>query len=186
MAMPVQHTDWTADMARALPDDGNRYEVLDGELVVSPAPTMNHQRVVFLLARILDEYVRKHGLGEVFIAPTDVEFSPTRLLQPDVFVIPPTPGRRTQTFSEVGSLLLAGEVLSSSTARAVRTRKRDILRDERVPQYWIVDPDGRVIERWTPDDERPEVLSTAITWQPDPEVPALVIELPGFFSDALD
>ena len=186
MGMPAQNVDWTAEMVRALPDDGKRYEVLDGELFVSPAPSMNHQRVVFLLARILDDYVRKHGLGEVFIAPTDVEFSPKRLLQPDVFVIPPTPGPRPQTFSDVGRLLLAAEALSTSTARAVRTKKRDILRDERVPQYWIVDSDRRVIERWTPDDENPDLLSLEISWQPDHQVPALVIDLPRFFSDALD
>ena len=186
MGMPAHQTEWTAEMVKALPDDGKRYEVLDGELFVSPAPSMNHQRVLFLLARILDDYVRKHRLGEVFIAPTDVEFSPKRLLQPDVFVIPPTPGRRPQKFAEVGRLLLAAEGLSPATARAVRTKKRDILRDERVPEYWIVDADGRVFERWTPDNSRPEVLSTTITWQPDRHVPPLVIDLPRFFSDALD
>jgi Uma2 family endonuclease len=186
MGMPAHNVDWTAEMVRALPDDGRRYEVLDGALVVSPAPSMNHQRVVFLLARILDEYVRKHALGEVFIAPTHVEFSPQRLLQPDVFVIPPTPGRRPQTFSEVGRLMLAAEVLSSSTARAVRTKKRDILMDENVPLYWIVDPDGRVVERWTPDENRPEILSAVLTWHPDRRVPALEIDLPRFFVEALE
>ena len=186
MGMPAQHTDWTAEMARALPDDGKRYEVLDGELFVSPAPSLNHQRIAFRLARILDDYVRAHQLGEVFIAPTDVEFSPRRLLQPDVFVIPATPGTRPQVFTEVGRLLLAAEVLSPSTARVVRTKKRDILKDQRVPEYWIVDGDGRVIERWTPDDNRPEILSDAITWQPVPFVPALEIDLPRFFAEALD
>jgi Uma2 family endonuclease len=90
------------------------------------------------------------------------------------------------TFREVGRLLLAAEVLSLATARAVRTEKRDILRDERVPEYWIVDADGRVIERWTPDDKRPEVLSDTIRWQPAKGVPELVIDLPRFFSEALD
>ena len=186
MGMPAQHTDWTAEMVRALPDDGNRYEVLDGELFVSPAPSLDHQRLVFHLARLLDDYVRAHKLGEVFIAPADVEFSPQRLLQPDVFVIPPTPGTRPRTFKEVRRLLLAAEVLSPATARAVRTKKRDILQDERVPEYWIVDGDGRVTERWTPDDKRPEILSDSIEWQPVPSVPALVIDLPRFFAEALD
>ena len=186
MGMPAHHTNWTAEMVGALPDDGKRYEVLDGELFVSPAPSLNHQRVVFELARTLQDYVRAHKLGEVFIAPTDVEFSPRRLLQPYVFVIPATPGRRPQVFTEVGRLLLAAEVLSPSTARVVRTRKRDILKDERVPEYWIVDGDGRVVERWTPDEDRPEVLSTSIDWQPVASVPALVIDLPRFFAEALD
>jgi Uma2 family endonuclease len=77
-------------------------------------------------------------------------------------------------------------VLSPSTARVVRTRKRDILKDERVPEYWIVDGDGRVVERWTPDDKRPEILSTSIDWQPVAHVSALVIDLPRFFAEALD
>lgn len=186
MGMPAQNTEWTAEMVRALPDDGKRYEVLDGELCVSPAPSMDHQRVVFHLARLLDSYVRANGLGEVFIAPADVEFSPQRLLQPDVFVIPPTQGKRPRTFKEVGRLLLAAEVPSPSTARVVRTKKRDIFKDERVPEYWIVDADGRVIERWTPDDNRPEILSATISWQPVPWVPALVIDLPRFFAESLD
>ena len=186
MGMPAQHTEWTAEMVRALPDDGKRYEVLDGELFVSPAPSLDHQRLVFHLARLLDAYVRVHDLGEVFIAPADVEFSRQRLLQPDVFVIPATPGRRPQVFTEVGRLLLAAEVLSPATARAVRTKKRDILKDERVPEYWIVDGDGRVIERWSPDDRRPEILSATIAWQPVPHVPPIVIHLPRFFAEALD
>ena len=186
MGMPAQNVRWTAEMARALPDDGKRYEVLDGELFVSPAPGFNHQRVVFRLARILDDYARAHKLGEVFIAPADLEFSPGRLLQPDVFVIPPTPGRRPQSFHDVGRLLLSAEILSPATARAVRIQKRDILCDERVPEYWIVDADARAFERWTPEDARPEVLSTTITWQPDEHVSPLVIELPHFFADALD
>jgi Uma2 family endonuclease len=186
MAMPAPDTVWTADMARAIPDSENRYEVLDGVLVVSPAPSYAHQRVVFLLARILDAYVRAHNLGEVMIAPADVEFSNTRLLQPDVFVLPPTGGSRAVSFRDVGRLLLASEVSSPRTARVDRTEKRDTYRDERVPEYWIVDPDGRVIECWRPDDSRPEVRSTTISWQPDPGVPPLEIDLSRFFAEALD
>ena len=186
MGMPLQQTNWSAEMARALPDDGKRYEVLDGELVVSPAPTFDHQRVVFALARVLDDYVRAWHIGEVFIAPTDVEFSPRRLLQPDVFVIPTTPGRKVRTFQEGGRLLLAAEVLSPATARVARTRKRDVFKDERVPDYWIVDADARVIERWTPDGDRPIIVSTTISWQPAPPVPPFVLNLEEFFAQTLD
>ena len=71
MAMPVQHSNWTAEMARAIPRDSNRYEVLDGELFVSPAPTFDHQRVVDALHAFLRAYVREHRLGEGFFAPAD-------------------------------------------------------------------------------------------------------------------
>jgi Uma2 family endonuclease len=87
MGMPEQDTEWTAEMVRALPDDGQRYEVLDGELFVSPAPRPDHQSVLQRLFVILDDYVRKHELGWVFMSPADLEFSPRRYVQPDLFVV---------------------------------------------------------------------------------------------------
>jgi Uma2 family endonuclease len=183
---PQQHIAWTADRARALPGDGKRYEVLDGELFVSPAPSFNHQRVLQVLFRLLDHWVRRHELGEVFIAPAEVEFSPRRLLQPDLFIIPPATGARPRAFSDVGQLLLAAEVQSPNTARADRTKKRDIYQDERVPEYWIVDPHGRVVERWMPDDKRPEILSVSIRWQPNLRVLPVEVDLPHLFAEALD
>ena len=71
MAMPAQHTAWTVDMVRALPDDGNRYEVIDGELFVTPAPSLLHQRAVLQLALLLDPYLRAHRIGEALISPAD-------------------------------------------------------------------------------------------------------------------
>ena len=88
MGMPAQQTGWTADMVRALPDDGNRYEVLDGVLFVSPAPSALHQRAVAALLEILTPYCRQHQIGEAMISPADIEFSEHRVLQPDVFVVP--------------------------------------------------------------------------------------------------
>ena len=177
---------WTAALARALPNDGKRYEVLDGELFVSPAPSFNHQRVLQALFRLLDHWVGMHELGEVFIAPAEVEFSPRRLLQPDLFIIPPTPGTRPRVFRDIGRLLLTVEIQSPTTARADRTTKRDIFQDERVPEYWIVDPHGRVIERWMPDDKRPEILTASIRWQPNLRVLPVEIDLVRLFAGALD
>ena len=71
MAMPAATT-WTADMVRALPDDGKRYEVIDGELFVTPAPTWSHQRAAFTLGRLLWAYVDQHTIGDVLLAPADV------------------------------------------------------------------------------------------------------------------
>src|SRR5512138_1789239 len=80
MAMPAPHTQWTADMVRALPDDGNRYEVVDGELFVTPAPSLIHQRAVLELALLLAPYLREHRLGSVIIAPADVVFGPRNVV----------------------------------------------------------------------------------------------------------
>lgn len=186
MGMPAQHTEWTAELARALPDDGKRYEVLDGELFVSPSPSAFHQRAVARLWAILDEYCRATGVGEAWMSPADIEFSNRRLLQPDDFVVPLIEGKRIRTWKEVSGLLLAAEVLSPSTARADRVVKRRIFQDEGVPEYWIVDLDTRAFERWRPRDSRPEILVQSIEWLPVPTIAPLVIDLPAYFAAVLD
>jgi Uma2 family endonuclease len=186
MAMPAETTEWTAEMARALPDDGNRYEVLDGELFVTPAPSRHHQRALKRLYDSLNPYVVKHSIGEMLWSPSDIEFSPRRLVQPDVFVAPAGPGIPSSTWRDISALILAIEVLSPSTARADRSQKRTIYQDQRVPEYWIVDLDARVVERWRPDDERPEVLADTLLWQPRADAAPLSIALPEFFAAVMD
>jgi Uma2 family endonuclease len=181
MGMPAQETWWTLEMVRALPDDGKRYEVLDGALLVSRAPSFRHQRAVQLLFRILDEYTRAHRIGETMLSPADIELSPTRLVQPDVFVVPAD--LRVATWRDVTRLHLAAEVISPSTARADRMEKRTAYQDKEVPEYWVVDLDTRVFERWLPSDVRPEILSDRIEWHPVAEVPPLSIDLVGYFAE---
>ena len=177
MGMPAERSNWTAEMVRALPDDGRRYEVLDGELLVSPSPSPPHQRAVGELFLILGPFVSSHGLGEAFVAPADVEFSDDRMVQPDVFVAPEI----VTSWREMKAPLLIIEILSSSTARADRIKKRRVYQEERIPEYWIVDIEGGVVERWRPDELRPEVHSDVITWHPRADVPPLNIHLPHFF-----
>jgi Uma2 family endonuclease len=185
MGMPAQETEWTAEMARALPDDGKRREVLDGELVVTPAPSWDHQSVVEQLYLLLAPYVRAHRIGVAKLSPAEIEFATRRLVQPDLFVVPWRGDTPPHHWQDVGALLLVVEVLSPSTARADRTRKRVIYQDERVPEYWIVDPDARLVERWRPDEARPEVIADTLTWQPAGAVEPLVISLAGFFAGIL-
>jgi Uma2 family endonuclease len=185
MAMPAQHTEWTVEMVRALPDDGNRYEVIDGELFVTPAPSVVHQRAVLELALLVAPYVRAHRIGEALIAPADVVvYGPHKFVQPDLFVVPLVKGAPMRAWAEVGRLLLAVEVLSPSTERTDRGRKRNLYKEKAVPEYWIVDTDERTIERWRPDDSPVELLTESVEWQPDRDVPPLVIDLPGYFDRA--
>ncbi len=178
MAMPAQHSlDWTANAAMALPEDGNRYEVLDGELFVTPAPSWQHQSAVSALESLLRPYVTSNGLGWLRHAPADIVFASTILVQPDLFVVPPQGGTPPRNWSDVSSLLLVIEVLSPATARADRHRKRLIYQAHGVPEYWIVDVDAQCIERWCPGDERPEIVADTLTWQPRAELPALQIDL---------
>ena len=186
MGMPQATHGWTAEMARALPDDGNRYEVVDGELLVTPAPRLLHQRAIFALVRVLYPYVDALGRGELFFSPADIEFDPRSLVQPDIFVAPFVEGRRPRVWTEIKGLLLAVEVLSPSTARADRQVKRRKYQRQGVPEYWIVDLDARLVERWRPADERPEILSQTLSWRPDPTGPGLEIDLPAYFAEVLD
>jgi Uma2 family endonuclease len=159
-----------------------RYEVVDGELLVSPGASWQHQRAVFELAFRLGDYLRAHPVGLALFAPVDIIYDDETLVQPDVFVAPLKDGRKPRSWEEAGSLLLAIEVLSPSTARADRQVKRKLYQREDVPEYWIVDADAEIIERWRPGEERPEVLADRIAWQPDPAHPPLVIDLPEFFA----
>ena len=184
--MPEILERWTAARVRELPDDGRRYEVVDGELLVTPAPRWTHQEAVFRLARLLDDYLRSLGGAHVVSSPADIEFDPHTLVQPDVFVVPSIRGRRPREWSEISDLLLAVEVLSPSTARADRTVKRRRYQRAGVPAYWIVDLDARLIERWRPSDQRPELLTDALTWELRAGVEPLAIDLPAFFRVVLD
>ena len=183
MGMPAQQQDldWTVERAHALPDDGNRYEVLDGELFVTPSPVWRHQGAVGLLHAPLLSHVLERRIGWAVTAPADVIFSPRRLLQPDLFVVPwREPGAPAMT-STTTRLLLAVEVLSPSTARADRQQKRAIYQDEGVSEYWIVDADARLVERWRPGDARPEILATRLGWQPRPDHEAFELDLERYF-----
>lgn len=186
MHMPTLKRHWTADDLQDLPDDGQRYEVIDGELFVTPAPSFDHQAAVGTLYRLIADYVGRERVGYVFVSPADVTFSPQRVVQPDVFVVPPVAGRRPRSFVEVKRLVLATEVLSPSTARADRVAKRTLFRDEGVAEYWIVDVDSRTFERSTPADPRVEVLDERIEWSPEGAASPLVIDLPSYFARVLD
>ncbi len=177
--------DWTVDDALELPSDANRYEVIDGELLVTPAPALLHQRAVVELLVMLREYVRREQVGEVLAAPADIIFSRRRLVQPDVFVAPLVNGARPRGWTEVKTLVLAIEVLSPSTARADRVRKRTLFREEGVPDYWIVDLDARTIERSTPDEPRPDVIADRLVWHPAGAATPLVLDVAAYFDAIL-
>ncbi len=186
MGMPEIEQRWTAEMVRALPQDGKRYEVIAGELFVTPAPSFDHQEAVALLWSRLSPYVRRHLLGRATISPADVELDEHTLVQPDVFVVPLVGGRRPRRWSDIETLVLAVEVLSPSTARADRTVKRRLFQRVRIPEYWIVDAEARLVERWRPDDERPEIVTGTLVWQPDAAAPPLEVDLPAYFADVFD
>jgi Uma2 family endonuclease len=119
----------------AMPDDGRRYELIDGAIVVSPAPSARHQDVVISLVVLL--LAARTPDVKVMVAPFDVALADDTVIQPDVVVA----RRGDVTEKELPAApLLAVEVLSPSTRRVDRTLKKEILAESGCPSYWIVDP----------------------------------------------
>ncbi len=176
---------WTANDVRALPDEpGKRYECVDGMLLVSPSPRLVHQSAVLLLGALLNDFAKRQACGAVFTAPGDMELDQHTLVQPDVYVLPLVEGRRPTTPEQIGHALLFVEVLSPGTARDDRVIKRERYQRYGV-QYWIVDLDARLVERWMPDAERPEIITGNIAWQPSGAATELTIDLDALFAEAL-
>jgi Uma2 family endonuclease len=179
--MPIPSGGWTVADVLALPDDGRRHEVVDGELLVTPAPSLPHQQAIMGLIQALLPYVNAHACGALYTSPADIELDERTLIQPDLFVAPLVDGRRPRSWAEIRTLLLAVEVLSPSTARADRHIKRRRYQRHGVTEYWIVDLDAQLVERWRPHDDRPEILHEQLAWQPSGAAEAFTLDLQAFF-----
>lgn len=137
----------TREDLAAMPDDGHRYELLDGVLVVSPAPTIRHQWVVAALLIHLNRACPADL--KVLTAPVDVVLTPDTVIQPDLIVA----ARDAFTERDLpGPPALAVEVLSPSTRGVDLLLKKDRLRRAGCRHYWVVDPDGPSITTWVLDD----------------------------------
>lgn len=183
MATHPARRGWSyAEFAR-LPDDGNRYEVIDGELFVTPSPQPRHTFIGFRLATVLDVFVLRYDLGWVMPAPVDVLLGDGDYVQPDVVFVRREHGDSiTDRGIEVPPDLVV-EVLSPSTALRDRGLKRERYAHFGVPLYWIVDPGRQQVEiyRLDEDPDRPAVVAReSFKWQPVPGGPTLLINLSDF------
>ena len=174
---------WTVEQLATLPDDGKRYEIIDGELYVTPSPTYRHQDAAAELLVRLRAYLKIQRAGSALGAPADVEFSQRTVVEPDILVLPLIEGRRPAEFAEVGCLLLAVEVLSPGTAARDRGVKRELYQRQNVPEYWIVDLDAQLIERWRPVDQRPEIMRDRLEWLPEGAGEPFTLDVPEFFAE---
>ena len=177
MAAPVYYT---ADMVRNLPDDGNRYETVYGELLVTPAPRLWHQEVAARLGETLRAYLREFPVGHAITGRADISWGPDILVEPDVFVAP-LDQVRTLDWASVKDLRLVAEVLSPSSVRYDRFTKRRLYQERGIPVYWIVDPDRHEVEVWTPDARFPQVERERLTWHPAGAAKPLVVPLVDLF-----
>ena len=186
MAMPTLVRRWTRDEVLALPEDGIRYELIDGELLVTPSPRKVHQDAVAALLVEITHFIRARGIGEASIAPADLELRPGEIYQPDLFVTALVDGKPARDWADLPIPLLVVEISSPSTARYDRVVKRPAFQAAGVAEFWIVDLDSRVVERWRPADDRPEVLIDRLRWDPAGTSDGLEIDLRWLFSALLD
>jgi len=182
MGMPETARRYTVQEVLAFPSDGNRYELVHGELLVSPTPRVWHQVIAGRLFTLLVDYLSGFpGQALVLFSPADITWgTEDDLAQPDIFVVPLR--ETSEEWSSIRTLLLAAEVLSPSTARYDRITKRRLYQEHGVLVYLVVDPDARLVEVWRPGDERPEIVTDRLTWSVGPEHPELVIELKELFA----
>jgi Uma2 family endonuclease len=186
MAMPTRLDEVTTiEQLLALPDDGCRHELLDGVHVVTPAPMPPHQIVLQEFTFALSGVVRGSESLALLWSPADIRFGPRTLVQPDLFVFRKEAGHTVREWSEVGVPVLAIEFLSPSTAARDRGAKRRIYQRAGVAEYWIVDLDARLVERWRPDDIRPEILDERLEWAPPELQTPVTLDLPALFAAAL-
>lgn len=137
------------------------------------------------LVSALRNYCERSGIGMALVSPADIELAPESIMQPDVFVVPSrlVPADGSMRWPAVTELTLAVEVLSPSTMRDDRVRKRDFYLANHVGECWIVDLDGRVIERWTPDRERPDIRRDELVWRPPGTAEPFMLDVARFFTD---
>ena len=122
---------------------------------------------------------------ELLASPADIVLGPRTLVQPDLFVIHKDPARTIKHWSDVGVPVLAIEFLSPGTAARDRGAKRRIYQRAAVAEYWIVDLDACLVERWRPEDVRPEILSAELTWTPAPDAAPITLNLLHLFESVL-
>ncbi len=166
------------------PDDGNRYEIIGGELIASPAPTPKHQRIAARLFRLIDRHVQEADAGEIFFAPLDVRFDPHDIVEPDLLFI------RRDRLGIIEEKLIEGppdlvvEVLSPSTRGRDQVRKIALYAIAGVPEYWLADPDNVDLSIYTLDHgqyQRQEPSGGSVRSK---VIPELVVDIARLFEVA--
>lgn len=142
VALPFQ-TDhhWTVTDLNELPEDGNRYELLQGELIVSPSPGRTHQRLLRWLTVRLDAATKEAKAGEAIVGPMDVQLSAIDLVEPDLFYIRDDQADQYKDRYFEGAPAFVIEVVSPSSGTYDRIRKSGLYMNSGVEEYWVIEPD---------------------------------------------
>ena len=186
MAMSAARAEWTVDMLDALPDDGQRYELVDGIVHVTPAPGLNHQLIVGHLHYLLKRYLNGSTVGRPLMSPSDVHRGDrTRnRVQPDVFVVRLVDSKLPRYPFAMSDLLLAVEVSSPNDPVYDYQTKRALYMANGIPEYWVLNGEARNLARWRGAADPGEVLSARAEWQPAAMPEPFVLDLSRFFDEA--
>lgn len=153
----------TYDDYRHLPDDGKQYQIIGGELYMTPAPTTLHQRIALRIKVKLFEYVEKKELGEILDAPVDVVLSMTDVVQPDIVFVAKERLNIITKKNIVEAPDLVVEILSEHTESIDRNKKKELYERHGVNEYWMVDPEAKRIEQYVPEQQAFVLKTTAGT-----------------------
>ena len=175
---------WTVQEVLALPYDGNRYEVVHGELLVTPSPNTRHEVVRTRLISALIRYVEDAGFRDQLFVQSDVFDADDVYVQPDLVVVDPSFSRRE--WRDLKRPLLVVEIVSPSSRRGDRMVKRPAYQALGAATYWIVDPDDKRVEVWHPGDTAPETPPDVLRWRVAPAVPEIDIRLDQLFANLPD
>ena len=181
MQMATQTKQWTLEEVHSLPDDGNKYELVRGELFVTPPPSDDHETITARLTRLLDPFVAANSLGMVYHARAVMRFEGSEV-EPDLMVRQPHPRGHRGSWDDAPTPTLIVEVLSPSTRRRDHEQKRQLYLDAGVPEYWIVDPDAERV-RVVRSGRLDELVSDEITWAPTGPAEPLRFAVRRIFSD---
>jgi Uma2 family endonuclease len=169
---------WTLEELHRLPDDGNKYELVRGDLFVTPPPSETHETILARLSRILDPFVATNGLGMVYHPRAVMRFQGSEV-EPDLMVRKPSaPGRRDWDDAPIPILVV--EVLSGSTRRRDHNQKREFYLDAGVAEYWIIDPERQAIHVLR-HDASDRLVNDVLTWTPTASLDLLRIDVPALF-----
>lgn len=173
---------WTYEEFARLPDDGNRYEVIAGDLYVTPAPGSIHQRVSTRLSHRFEGFCEEQGVGTVYHAPYDVIFGEGDYMEPDlIFVRRDREDEVIKDHAAVAAPDLIVEILSDSTASPDRGIKRERYAAYGVTEYWIIDVEAKHVEVYrliAGELRRVRIEADWLRYRPLPDAPELVIDVP--------
>jgi Uma2 family endonuclease len=181
MDMATARKIWTLQEVHSLPDDGNKYEVVRGELFVTPPPTDEHETIAARLTRLIDPFVSAHGLGLVYRPRAVMRFEQSEV-EPDLMVRQPQAHRKAR-WETASKPILIVEVLSDSTRRRDHNQKKDFYMDAGVAEYWIVDPDWRTVTVVKPG-EAECVEREQVTWSPAGTSAGVTIQMSDLFGES--